>query len=182
MSMSKKRKIFKSVKALTVAAMLTAMSVIIGILCKNYMNFSRGLLRVTFENLPIILAGIMYGPIIGGLVGIAADVVSYIFSTQVFPLNPIVTFGAFSVGFVSGIMARYVVKKRGKKQIILSAATAHIIGSMIIKPIGLYQFYQWGVLLRIPLYLLIAPLEIVLLCVLFSNKSFCRLLNDEELK
>ena len=72
-------------------------------------------------------------------------------------------------------MARFAVRQRGSKQIVLSAAVAHIIGSMIIKPIGLFQFYEWAVLVRIPLYLVIAPLEILLLCLLWRQKSFRKL-------
>lgn len=165
---------FKSVKMLVIAAMLTAMSVVIGIICKTLLNFGNGLMRVTFENLPIIIAGILYGPIIGALVGIASDLVSYLLSPQVLPPNLIVTAGAMTVGLVSGMIAKFIIKGKGTKQIIFSAAAAHIIGSMIIKPIGLYQFYQWGVLLRIPLYFIIAPLEIFVICLLFKNKTFCR--------
>ena len=169
-----KSAIFKSVKMLVIAAMLTAMSVVIGIICKSLLNFGNGLLRVTFENLPIIISGVLFGPIIGGLVGIASDLVSYLLSPQTLPPNLVVTAGAMSVGIVSGIVAKFIVKSKGTKQIIFSAAAAHMVGSMIIKPIGLYQFYQWGVLLRIPLYLIIAPLEILVICLLFKNKTFCR--------
>ncbi len=169
-----KSAIFKSVKMLVIAAMLTAMSVVIGIICKSLLNFGNGLMRVTFENLPIIISGVLFGPIIGALVGIASDLVSYLLSPQTLPPNLVVTAGAMAVGMVSGIIARFVIRNKGTKQIIFSAAAAHIIGSMIIKPIGLYQFYQWGVLLRIPLYLIIAPLEILVICLLFKNKTFCR--------
>jgi hypothetical protein len=72
-------------------------------------------------------------------------------------------------------MAKFAIRERGAKQIALSAAAAHVIGSMIIKPIGLFQFYQWAVLVRIPLYLVIAPLEIFLLCLLWRQKSFRKL-------
>ena len=170
----RKKNAFESVKSMTIAAMLTAMSVVIGILCKNFLNFGGGLFRVTFENLPIIMGGLLFGPVIGGIIGAASDLLSYIFSAQIYPPNLIVTAGAISVGVVSGIMSRYVVKKKGTLQIIVSGGLAHIVGSMIIKPIGLYQFYSWAVLFRIPLYFLIAPVEIVLICVLFSRKSFCR--------
>ena len=51
---------------LTLGAMLAAMSVVIGMFCKSFLNFGEGLWRVTFENLPIILAGIFLGPITGG--------------------------------------------------------------------------------------------------------------------
>ena len=178
--MKSKKNLFQSIKSLTVAAMLVAMSVIIGIFCKNYLNFGLGLYRITFENLPIILSGILFGPTVGGIVGVCSDLVSYLLSNQVYPPNLIVTAGACAIGVISGLVSHYIVKKRGSWQIIASGAAAHIVGSMIIKPIGLFTFYQWGVLWRIPLYLLIAPLEILVLCMLFKHKSFARLLQDVE--
>ena len=141
-----KSSVSKKIKALTTAAMLTAMSVIIGIICKSFLNFWGGLFRITFENLPIILTGILYGPIVGGAVGAATDLVSYFLSPQIYPPNLIVTFGATMVGIVAGVVAKFIVKKRGYAQIIISGAAAHVVGSMIIKPIGLFQFYEWAVL------------------------------------
>ena len=164
-----------ALKRLVLGAMLAAMSVVIGMFCKSFLNFGGGLWRVTFENLPIILAGIFLGPLTGGMVGVVSDLTSYLLSPQVYPPNLIVTLGAFAVGVISGLMAKFAVRQRGAKQIVLSAAVAHIIGSMIIKPIGLFQFYQWAVLVRIPLYLVIAPLEILLLCLLWKQRSFRKL-------
>ncbi len=164
------------IKTLTTAAMLTAMSVVIGIFCKNFLNFGGGLFRITFENLPIIFAGILYGPAVGGIVGAATDLISYFLSAQTYPPNLIVTLGATAVGVASGIVARFLIKKTGYTQIIIASAAAHIIGSMIIKPIGLFTFYQWAVLWRIPLYLIIAPLEMAVLCMLYKNKTFRRLI------
>ena len=72
MQKSRKRSrigLFGSLAVMTIAAMLTAMSVVIGIFCKSFLNFGVGLFRVTFENLPILLAGIMFGPAVGGVVG-----------------------------------------------------------------------------------------------------------------
>ena len=88
--------------------------------------------------------------------------------------NLIVTAGAALIGAVSGITARFIVKKKGRKQIILSGALAHVTGSMIIKTIGLYQFYGILVLWRIPLYLVIASVEIFIICLLFDRASFRR--------
>lgn len=166
-----KGKFFKNIRSLTLAAMLTAVSVVIGIVCKNFMNFGSGLFRVTFENLPIILSGILMGPAVGGIVGVASDLLSYMLSSQIYPPNLIVTAGAASVGIMSGIISKYLVKERGSKQVVLSSAAAHILGSMIIKPIGLYKFYGILVLWRIPLYLVIAPIEILILCFVFKRKS-----------
>ena len=174
MQNSKKVALFGSIRALTVSAMLTAISVVIGIFCKTALNFDGGLFRVTFENLPIILSGILYGPIVGGVVGACSDLVSYLLSSQVYPPNLIVTLGATLVGVVSGIVSKFIIRKKGTAQIVLSGALAHIVGSMIVKPIGLYQFYGALVLLRIPLYMLIAPVEILLLCTLLKRKSFAK--------
>ncbi len=169
--------LFGSIKTMTMAAMLTAMSVVIGIFCKNFLNFGEGLFRVTFENLPILMSGIMFGPIVGGIVGTATDMISYFMSNQIYPINPLVTLGAASIGIVSGVFSRYVFKKHGYVRLILTSALAHIIGSMILKPIGLYQFYGAAVLWRIPLYLLIAPLEILVLCVMYKNHAVKRLMD-----
>ena len=158
----------KMIRLLTNMAMMTALSIVIGIFCKTVLNFGNGLFRITFENLPIILTGIVLGPIAGGVVGLASDLVSYMLSGQSYPLNIVVTLGATAIGVLSGLMSKYVVKRKCKAQIILSASVAHIIGSMLIKSIGLYQFYGILVLWRIPLYLVIASVEILLLCLLLT--------------
>ena len=168
-----------NIRVITTAAMLTAISVVIGMFCKNFLNFGNGLYRITFENFPIILSGIVFGPIVGGMVGVVSDLISCIFSSSGAPL-PLVSLGAFLVGWTSGIVSHYVFKKRSMLRIIASAATAHIIGSMIVKPIGLFVFYGLAVLWRIPLYLVIAPIEIILICLMYKNKTFSRLIDEGE--
>jgi hypothetical protein len=97
-------------------------------------------------------------------------------------LNLIVTAGAMSIGVISGFFAKYVFKKIGYSRIIFSCAIAHIIGSMVIKPIGLFTFYNWAVLWRIPLYLVIAPLEITILCMMYKNASVKKLMEKGFLR
>ena len=177
-SPSHRHTLFGSVKRMVLCAMMVAMSVVIGTICKNYLNFADGLLRITFENLPILLAGIFLGPVAGGMVGVTADLVSYLLSSQAYPPNPVVTLGACAVGVVAGLMAKYVIKTRGIKQIILSSLAAHVVGSMIIKTLGLFAIYQWAVLIRIPVYLVISTLEIILLCTLWRQRSFRQMLEN----
>ncbi len=174
--MEKRKRGLKSVRTLTTAAMLTALSVVIGIFCKNFLNFGNGLFRITFENFPIILSGIMFGPVVGACVGAASDVVSYFLSTQSLAITPIVTIGAALIGAVSGVVSHYIVKKEGVWRIILSALSAHAVGSMIVKSFGLYVYYGWAVLVRVPLYIVIAAVEIILMCFIFKNKAFSKLI------
>ena len=169
-----KNKHYNRTKLISTSAMMTAISVVVGIFCKNYLNFGLGLFRITFENLPIIMTGIIFGPIAGGVVGVASDLISYLFSAQAYPPNLIVTLGAAMSGIISGLSSRLIVRKKGSAQIIVSGTLAHVIASMIIKPIGLYQFYGIMVLWRIPLYFIIAPIEITIICFLLKRKSFAR--------
>ena len=173
-----KKTVFKSVKGLALASMLTAMSVVIGMFCKTFMSFGGGLFRVTFENLPIIISGVTFGPIVGALVGAGSDLISYLLSPQIYPPNLVVTAGAATIGLVSGVIAWYVIPRRGLFQVIVSGGAAHILGSMIIKSIGLYSYYGILVLWRIPLYLVIAALELTVICWLFKRNSFRRLINE----
>ncbi len=164
-------------RKITASALLIAMSVIIGIFSKNFMNFGGGLFRVTFENLPIILSGVIFGPLVGALVGIATDLISYLLSAQIYPPNIIVTLGAAAVGAVAGVVPRFVVKKKGYLQLVLSGVLAHLVGSVVIKSIGLYQFYGIAVLWRIPLYAAITTVEVTLICLLYKNSNLKSIFN-----
>ena len=174
---TKKIGIFGSLQVMTMSAMLTAMSVVIGIFCKTFLNFGGGLFRITFENLPILLSGIMFGPVVGGVVGAATDIVSYFLSGQVYPINPLVTAGAALIGITSGFLAKYVFRRKGYIRLIIPCAIAHIIGSMTVKSIGLVTFYGVAVLWRIPLYFVIAPLEIILICAMYRNGNVRKLMD-----
>ena len=104
-----KKNYYFSVRRLTASAILIAMSVVIGIFCKSVLNFGNGLFRITFENLPIILSGMLFGPVAGGVVGATSDLLSYLLSSQVYPPNLIVTLGSSVIGVSAGLVSRYFV-------------------------------------------------------------------------
>ena len=155
----------RNIRMLTTAAMLTAISIVIASLCKiiPFLNFGIGL-RITLENMPIIMAGIFFGPLVGGCVGLATDIISCITAGMV-PI-PLVTVGAVSIGVLSGLFSKYIVKKKGILQIACSVVSSHVIGSMMIKSVGLWHhYYNWGMggvtlLFRIPIYIGIIIVEI----------------------
>ena len=168
----------RNVKVLTVSAMMVALSAVIGYVCKTIpaLNLGSGL-RITFENLPIILSGIMFGPIVGGCVGCLADLLSCLFSGQT-PL-PFVLVGSISVGVMAGIGSKFIVRKNGVLKLIVSEVLAHLVGSMIIKTIALYYIFGAVVLFRIPMSIGIAAVEIVLLCIMYRNKTVRNLIDSK---
>lgn len=162
------------IKKLVTIAMLVAISIVISSAFKA-LNLGSGPLRVTFENFTIILSGILYGPIVGGIVGLLTDLSSFIVTPQTAVFLPVVTLGATMVGVVSGIVSKFIVRKKGAMQIVLSGAAAHLIGTLIIKTVGLFPIFGVLTFGRIPIYLIIAPIEIALLCMLLKRDSFARI-------
>ena len=164
-----------NVYVLVCAAMLAAISVVIGIFCKSFLNFGNGLFRITLENFPIILSGLAFGPVVGACVGAVADIISFMLSTQTLAISPIVTLGAAAVGAVSGLMSHYVFKREGNVRVVLSVSVAHLVGSVLIKSVGLFAYYEWLVLWRIPTYIVIAVIEAGLLCYLYKSPVFAKI-------
>lgn len=130
--------VFGSLQIMTVAALLAAMSLILGKFLQIPNPFSQ-IIRLSFENLPILFAGICFGPVVGAAVGVVADVVGCLLYG--YSINPVVTLGAGMVGLVSGLVATYIVKRPRWLSCALATALAHLTGSVVIKSIGLASWY-----------------------------------------
>ncbi len=161
-----------AVGILTAAAMLTAVSVVIGILCKNFFTFGV-YYRVTFENLPVIIAGILFGPVVGGGVGVCADIVSCLCSANP-AVNPLISVGALCVGVVSGIVPR-TIKNRGNARYALTVASAHLIGQVAVKSVAKMIWFGmpwWGVFIGLGISALVGTVEYMVIKMLFSRGVF----------
>jgi ECF transporter S component (folate family) len=90
-------------------------------------------LRVGFGNIPIIMSGMMFGPLVGGLTGVVADVVGYLINPMVGTFFPGFTLSAALYGIISGILFK-------KIKIQNSKLNFNIINAfvMIVFGIGLY--------------------------------------------
>ncbi|MBP5361989.1 MAG: folate family ECF transporter S component [Ruminococcus sp.] len=166
-------KLFGNVRVLIIAALLTALSGAVGkVFSIDVMPFA----RIGIENLPIVLAGIWFGPFVGAAVGFGADYFGCFLKG--YPPNPVTTLGFVSIGLVSGLVSMYLFKKNKTLTIILADLAAHIVGSMIIKTIGLYYLFggQYPITLmlmwRVPLYIGIVIVESTLIILLMKNKAF----------
>lgn len=155
---------------LIICSLFVAMSIILG----KYLAINGGqVLRFSFENLPVLLAGIWFGPLYGMAVGVVADLIGCLLVG--YPINPLVTLGAAAIGAFAGLL----VKLFAKDHIILSTFCAvfgaHLVGSVLIKTFGLAAFYSmpFAVLLlwRCLNYLIIGSMETALICFLRKNRG-----------
>ena len=162
-------------QALKITAML-AMLVAISIIAGKFLAIRGGdILRFSFENLPIIFAGIAFGPIPAVLVGVVADLIGCLMVG--YAINPIVTLGAAFIGATSGIV--YILLKRtpiaDSAVIVITVILSHLVGSVLIKTFGLAVFYDmpvWLLMLwRLLNYLIVGAIEAVLLLALMKNKE-----------
>ncbi len=158
------------IKRLTLCAMLIAISVVIGIICKVYLTF--GSIRITFENYGILLVAYIFGPIYGLAAGLLTDLISSFITGQAF--NPVICLGAGAVGAVCGLLSVALKKANGNLRLFLSVMLAHAVGNMLIKSLGLHYYFGFAteiVLLRVPVYLIIGICEVLLLKITLTNKE-----------
>ena len=171
---SKKGRIalFGTLKVMVAVSLLCAMSIILG----KYLAINVGeVLRFSFENMAIILSGMMFGPIIGLVSGVAADLIGCLLVG--YAVNPIVTAGAGAIGFLSGIIYFLINKTRLPYaiKILLPIFVSHLVGSVLIKSVGLAAFYDMPLtvlmLWRALNYLIIGTAEYALIYFIMKNKA-----------
>ncbi len=162
-------------RLLIFSALLSSISIV----CGKYLAFNMGeIMRFSFENMPIIFAGMAFGPLVGALVGVVSDLVGCLLVG--YAINPIITVAAGGIGLISGISFFFSEKKDGGRlvyllKISLTVGAAHIVGSVIIKSVGLSVFYSMPLyvlmLWRLLNYVIVGAVEGFLLYHLMKNKA-----------
>ena len=132
-------------------------------------------LRISFENLPLLLAGYLFGAAAGGAVGVCGDLVGCLLYG--YAPNPLIALGAGLVGGMAGLFG-----KRGvpaKPRLWLSVVAAHVVGSLIVKSFGIWLYFATPLpelALRIPTYILTGSAEYAILTLILKNKALSALL------
>ncbi len=179
-----KKSLFVNVRSLTFCAMLVALSVILGFIGRTFFTFGSGVsaVRITFENMPVILSGIIFGPVAGGIVGTLCDLVSCLVAPQP-SINPFITLGSCLIGVFSGLIFKYLGKsKLTLPRVFLSALPAHLIGSVLVKTYGFYAYYSYPfvptLILRLGIYTGIGIAESLFLYYVLKNKNIAALIRS----
>ena len=149
-----------SVRTLTAMALLIAMSIVFS----RVLSISTGFVRFNLGSLPVLLAGILFGPWAGFVGGVLAG----------YAINPLITLGAASIGLVGGLGWQKLSHLRTGNRLWCSVLAAHFVGSMVINSLALHIFYgyAWAVLIaRIPNALVLTAVNTVLLRILLENRA-----------
>ncbi|MBQ3215448.1 MAG: folate family ECF transporter S component [Oscillospiraceae bacterium] len=130
-------------KTLTYCALLAALSVV---LARLVIPMPAADTRFSIEAVPIFLAGILFGPIPGALVGFAADFVGCLFSP--FGYNPIFSVPPILYGLFAGLFRSFLLANQGQLTLPrLSVALLFpvVLGSILYQSLTLsYMYFDGG--------------------------------------
>lgn len=181
--------VFGNLKTLVISALFVAISIV----CGKYLAVPGGdFMRFSFENLPILLAGIAYGPIVGLLVGMLADIIGCLLVG--YEINILIMLGAVTIGFSGGVLFRVCKRLPLVFRVLITVVASHIVGSVVVKSIAfswsaVFKIYGMGIFghldwispfgsalaIYIPWrslnYFIVASLETVLIYALLNNKA-----------
>ena len=124
-------------RTLACCALLAALSVV---LARLIVPMPNAFTRFSIEAVPIFLAGLLFGPLAGGMVGFSADLVGCLFSG--YGYNPLFCLPPILYGVIAGLF-RYRVAGHGRLVwLIVSFLAAAFIGSVGYQSCALaYTYY-----------------------------------------
>ena len=127
----------KDVKTLTTLAMLLAIATVLGFLKIPVNNF----IEFRFGFLPLACSSMLYGPVIGGITGLAADFLGYIAK----PTGPY--FPGFALSnIISGVIYGILLYKKPVtvKRVVMTEILETIVISMLMNSLWLSILYGNG--------------------------------------
>lgn len=158
----------KNLRVPVFAAVLAALSIVLG----KFVAINIGdTIRLSFENLPIIISSIALGPLWGALCGICADLLGCVF--RGYAINPLITVAQAVMGLLPGLCTRYIFRSTSSRAAAASTAISHVICSMGIKTVALHIAFTtpYAALFatRVPSYIIVGAAEAYICAMLFKS-------------
>lgn len=123
-------------RMLVTLALLAAISVV---LARFIVPMPNPYMRFSIEAVPIIIAGFLYGPIPGALVGFVSDFVGCLFSG--YGYNPVFAVPPVLIGLCAGLLRFLLYEKVTFLRILAAFAPAVVAGSILWQSCWLSFFY-----------------------------------------
>ena len=124
-------------KTLAYCALLAALSVVLARLIIPMPNVTT---RFSIEAVPIYLAGMLFGPMAGALVGFSADLVGCLFSG--YGYNPLFCLPPILYGVFGGLLRRWLMGKPSLPRLALSFLPPVVLGSILWQSAALSYVYN----------------------------------------
>lgn len=142
---NRKPKIF-STRSLTLMAALIAIQIILA----RFFSIQTDTLRLSFEIITVILAGMWMGPVCGAIVAVTADILGTIIQGYGAWFPPLVL-GPLSTGILSGLSTKYIFRSslaetRDTWKVVVTVFTVSVLSTFVFGLIGstLYSIIMKG--------------------------------------
>ena len=123
-------------RMLVTMALLSAIEVV---LARFIVPMPNPTMRFSIEAVPIIVAGYLYGPVCGAIVGFVGDAVGCLFSG--YGYNPLFAVPPVLIGLCAGLMRPMLYRKVSYWRILASFLPAVVLGSILWQSYWLSFFY-----------------------------------------
>lgn len=127
-------------------------------------------LRVGLGTLPIMLSGMMFGPIVGGITGFVADIVGVLINPQG-SFHPGFTLSSVLQGLLPGLVSMYLMQDKKKTNfvsILLSIILVFVGVHLILNSIWISQLYGKAFWVLVPGRVLKVAIEAVVTGILIK--------------
>ena len=168
-----------SIRKMSILSMLIAISII---LTRFFVIYPMPTVRIEFGNIPVMLAGLIFGPIAGAMVGAVADFVGAIIRGGGFDI-PLMLAPMF-MGAMAGILRNFILKKPNYLRVIALTLPANVIAKMLWTTYWLSVIFGKSIMAILPsrliVYSVVPFLEAAVLFALLSNSSFMNIVLKGE--
>ncbi|MDR7870097.1 MAG: folate family ECF transporter S component [Tissierellaceae bacterium] len=144
-------------KYLVMAAFLTAISIVLTRFLSVTLPILGGLpaIRVGFGKIPIVISGLLFGPMLGGITGVAADLIGMLINPMG-AYHPGFTISSMLDGFLPGLFAIYFRNNPRLGQhftfsrVFVVELVLALLNSIILNTLWLSQILGKGYMLLLP--------------------------------
>lgn len=155
-----------STRGITLVAMLVAMA----ILLKSILSFETGSFRFTFYEIPMTFIGLLFGPIIGGIMGFVVDFFHIMFSPFAFTFN-VFTISNMLWGIIPGLLLFG--RPYSRTRLIITLVITGIL-TFGLNTIGIVQYQGQGAMLatlpyRVAVFFLKLPLQVMVIETIYQR-------------
>lgn len=123
------------------------------------------MVEISLTPIPVMLAGIMFGPLAGGLVGFVADTAGFFMGVQHGAYNPIFSVTMALFGVIAGVF--YLRNKKNNVWKAIGASlTGQVVCSVLLNTLAIWFFYNVPVMVLLPTRAISAAVEMPIYVVL----------------
>ncbi|NLL19411.1 MAG: folate family ECF transporter S component [Clostridia bacterium] len=173
-----------NIRVIPVLAMLVAVSIIFTRTMAVMLPIAGAMtLRLSFGEIPIILAGILFGPLAGFMAGIAADLLGYMINTFGGAYIPGLTLGAGLTGLLPGLLLRNVNKDLTFWRLLSAIALTQVVVSLGMNTFWLSVTYSIPMIAMLPARMLAQLIMIPVYTLVIHtvvNRSFVLSLRERQ--